>query len=515
MHKILKSFYIITHTKKGISVFLPIIILFFVFLFLIVLLLQNIGRANAQITSFYSTVCLGGWENTDKAMGVPDAIEKNDTNYNESNSASVFNAITQIFCGGFKGELPQDAIHKKVILKFSWATENTTSSIEENPEIINGEETIQTEESAEEELIENENTSTEETNAPVKETLEIETIPVLELESALELEIEQPSTENPESTPATEPAEDLSFIRKLFFDVVYAEDAEEIVTEETIQTEESAEEELIENKPPASEDSETEIIDNNSPEETIPIGAIFEVRYTLDGIVWESLGYISEINNDVSLEMPIDIFTSIADLERIQIALHTLPMFDTLPKIYLDAIWLEVQYENEETEIKINQEQSAVVLNALEESEIEEIPAEIILPPEPIPLIEEIKLELPLKLTERTLDKLITTDKDAKHKCKVSSYSSDISNQNSTTVELALLGERNGIENLEIGSLPLGIDITFSKNGGYSYSPTKEDDFAVLQIINQLGSQKGNFSIPIIYTVSDSSIICQINILNF
>src|SRR3989338_317733 len=124
--------------------------------------------------------------------------------------------------------------------------------------------------------------------------------------------------------------------------------------------------------------------------------------HTLDGIVWEALGYISEINNDVSLEMPIDIFTSIADLERIQIALHTLPMFDTLPKIYLDAIWLEVQYENEETEIKINQEQSAVVLNALEESEIEEIPAEIILPPEPIPLIEEIKLELPLKLTERT-----------------------------------------------------------------------------------------------------------------
>jgi hypothetical protein len=36
-----------------------------------------------------------------------------------------------------------------------------------------------------------------------------------------------------------------------------------------------------------------------------------------------------------------------------------------------------------------------------------------------------------------------------------------------------------------------------------------------LEIVNQPGSQKGNFSIPIIYTSSNSTTVCQINVINF
>jgi len=62
--------------------------------------------------------------------------------------------------------------------------------------------------------------------------------------------------------------------------------------------------------------------------------------------------------------------------------------------------------------------------------------------------------------------------------------------------------------------LPDGIDITFLNNADYFLSPSKSDNAAVVQITNQPDSQKGNFSIPIIYQSGNSTTICQINIIN-
>lgn len=122
----------------------------------------------------------------------------------------------------------------------------------------------------------------------------------------------------------------------------------------------------------------------------------------------------------------------------------------------------------------------------------------------------------PSPLKERKLNKEVRIDKDASHQCTAKIFTVDLSGRNSAAIEISLAGGRGGSgENLEIGSLPLGIDITFLNNAGYEWWPQKSEGTTVLQIISQPGSQKGNFSIPIIYQSGNSTTICQINIINF
>jgi len=138
------------------------------------------------------------------------------------------------------------------------------------------------------------------------------------------------------------------------------------------------------------------------------------------------------------------------------------------------------------------------------------------------PLAEEVQTPEPFQpvlppqpqLKEHKLEKRIILDKNAQHSCKALNFTIDISNKNSAIAELNLNGKRDSLEDLEIGSLPYGIDITFLTNANYSWSPAKSDNVAVLQIMNQVGSQKGNFSIPIIYQSGNSTMVCQINVIN-
>jgi len=55
---------------------------------------------------------------------------------------------------------------------------------------------------------------------------------------------------------------------------------------------------------------------------------------------------VSSISNNIEFEMPTEIFTTIEDLERVQIALNVLPSDIITPKIFLDSMWLEIEYEN-------------------------------------------------------------------------------------------------------------------------------------------------------------------------
>jgi hypothetical protein len=146
---------------------------------------------------------------------------------------------------------------------------------------------------------------------------------------------------------------------------------------------------------------------------------------------------------------------------------------------------------------------SALVFEEIRQWQIAaDAPAEQPSPPQP-----------PLK--ERRFEKPVRFDKNPPHSCAAKNFSLNLSGVNQAIVEVEFTGMRSDSENLEIGSLPRGIDITFLNNADYSWSPSKSDSGAVLQIINHPGSQKGNFSIPIIYTSGNSTTVCQINIINF
>lgn len=125
------------------------------------------------------------------------------------------------------------------------------------------------------------------------------------------------------------------------------------------------------------------------------------------------------------------------------------------------------------------------------------------------------KSQIAPQRTRRVLNKEIKIDKNAKHSCEVKGGPIDISGRERTSVKLEFTGARRILEHLEIGSLPFGIDITFSSNGKYTYQLLKNKNSVVLEVVNQPDSQRGNFSIPVIYQSMGSATICQVNIINF
>ncbi len=236
----------------------------------------RVKNTEAELSSFFPTSCRGGWENVEKAQGAPNVVEGGTEKYSDLNSASLVNTGTQIYCGGFKGEIPQDAVQKKIVLKFSWTTQadsvvNVEPSIDQGPAVIE------------------------------------------------ELPLQEAPTQDEQAVPET-PSDNSSMNESSFL-------------HDTIFSQALAQE------------------NNDVTQAPVPAGAIFEVRYTFDDIDWRTLGYVNDINNTVSFEIPMDAAASLADLDQAQIALYALPTIDGMPKIYLDAMWLEVEYQGSSVEL--------------------------------------------------------------------------------------------------------------------------------------------------------------------
>lgn len=129
-------------------------------------------------------------------------------------------------------------------------------------------------------------------------------------------------------------------------------------------------------------------------------------------------------------------------------------------------------------------------------------------------------VDVPLKpLKERKMTKIVRLNKNVSHRCGAETFKIDLSGETAASARIVLQkGARLEPEEIEIGSLPAGIDITFFQNSDYIYRPAQNETVLDLRITNEVGSQKGNFSIPIIYTKngsSDSTTECQINVINF
>ena len=309
------------------------------------------SAVEASVSKFYPTSCLGGWKNIDKIAGQPNVLPDNGAVYDDTNSASLFNSNSQIFCGGFKGEIPAAAKHQKVALHFSWYIDDATN--QPVPTQKEGSRTY---------------TKTMDDNQPVEKKTErapaAPVVPASGDSDTLPSNISEPET----PTPAENEPTAFNPFRN-FLHVAHAQEVQgsEVTTEST-QAVISAEEVVTTPSEPehsprvetaAQEASstifqtesethattvqgETVVVSETSPSE----GAYFQVFYTLDGEEWHLLGFVSRIANDVEIEMPIDLFSSVEDLEKVQISLHTVNHFDSVPKIYLDSLWMEVTYND-------------------------------------------------------------------------------------------------------------------------------------------------------------------------
>lgn len=120
-------------------------------------------------------------------------------------------------------------------------------------------------------------------------------------------------------------------------------------------------------------------------------------------------------------------------------------------------------------------------------------------------------------LTKREFRKRVRVDTGAFHSCEAETFRIDITGKSNASARIALQRDSDLPYEVEVGGLPQGIDVTFSGESVYKRSQRAGEHSIVFDIVSQVGSQKGNFMVPIMYTKkdgSDSSVICQINIIN-
>lgn len=99
--------------------------------------------------------------------------------------------------------------------------------------------------------------------------------------------------------------------------------------------------------------------------------------------------------------------------------------------------------------------------------------------------------------------------------CSVSPFSVDISHTSATTKVLINNINQTGQQSklLQVGELPRGFNITFA-NKEFSQKITSNITEFSISIEKNVNSQKGSFTIPVIYSVGEKNVVCQVNIIN-
>ena len=499
--------------------------------------------ARASSVNLYPGSCLGSWQNPHLAQGRPDISDMGQV-INKDNAA-VFSegGIKEIYCGSFNGDLSENEIKliKSVNLKFSWLVVDEELQASSGQVATSSIMIIQPPATSSEAIASNTNyiinqildnvhadevqliisTTTPEitivTNAsiPVVDSSAIttgqvsETIPSPEANSSIPgISTETDTTEDAaaigNSVETTATSSPTSFWwRKFSF--LFADD-QISNTAVTISDVDMATLSTGSTSSPQASSGQAATSSLESP--ISPTEDFLKVSYTLDGVNWQELGMVNKNNwQDLSFNIPVSYLletelptngnevSTLEDIKKIQIKIESLPILNETPFVYLDGMALEVEYESGTLTQDMSSEPDQGVIN----------------------LASSTPSTKPLKV--RSLHKNVVLDEKATHSCRAEPFRLDISGKSylATTLILQNSGKQEP-EEIEIGSLPIGIDITFSKNKDYIYRPQTGETALDLEITSEPGSQKGSFGIPIIYTkkgVSDSTTVCQINVVNF
>ena len=307
--------------------------------------------ARANVYHLYASACLGGWENTHLATGLPQAFKNEKGLALTSDNSARLNAgtLARIYCGGFTGDILVDTIPTRILTRFSWAMEYPGLQIEEVP-------APKTEPSINEDLMQEVNALLEEMASEPPTSPQPQEYPITQdVYEPIVQEPKQQAEEQAESPVAPETLESASVILKPQteaptpllnpFEAIPRE--EEQTTEITETQNESLQNEPTPETPTTiSTEAPVTIIRTEAPINDIVYG-LLEVTYTLDGIEWKRLGFVraNEFHNKY-FEIPIEEASDWEDISKIQISVQGVPTLDSLaPTIYLDAIWLEVEYQ--------------------------------------------------------------------------------------------------------------------------------------------------------------------------
>jgi hypothetical protein len=477
-------------------------------------------QTKADLVYFYPQTCLGSFVNPEKAQGERE-VENPDL-INELNSAVYYSGFKEIYCGNFQGPVKEGEI-EKVTLHFNWVI---TKELREKP------------------IIESTNSESLIEKIIPSKTIEINVatsdVPIIQ-NNTNSNEVNQTNGNEPINTNGNESQTATSSQIFKFINFVFAQDEtlNNTNNEETqnntnineINTNSNEVNQTDTNESQASTNSqiETTALESTQTQTTSTFTTssktLFDIYYTLDGQNWNYLGSVNENNwQNLTFDIPVNNWL---DISKIQIKINSLP--DTDYYLYLESMWLEVEYENQQATSTIQTLTGGMVGSIIspfisnetatttQEGSDNAETSEIIEPEETTTVEEAASATIteeskpifwePLKI--RKFEKMINIKNLDDLSCSTDQFSINIKEGETKFVNFKLKGE--GMKNLEIGSLPAGIDIVFTENNDYQISTNK--DIVQLKIYRQRGSERGNFSLPIIFSSKNSTIICQINII--
>jgi hypothetical protein len=368
-------------------------------------------QTKADLVYFYPQTCLGSFVNPEKAQGErevdnPDLI-------NESNSAVYYSGFKEIYCGNFQGPIKEGEI-KKVTLHFNWVItkelrekpiiESTSSesliekiipskTIEINVgtsnipinETQNNTNTNDTLNNTKNNII---NTNGNEFNNTNTNSNEINNTNGNESQTATSSYEDNKRSEMPALSPnqSTNNKSEQSVLSPeksvyiKFINFVFAQEETRNNTnnEDTQNNTNINEINTNGNELQAATSSHENI--NNSEQSVLSQNSsasktLFDIHYTLDGQNWNYLGSVNENNwQNLTFDIPVNNWL---DISKIQIKINSYP--DTDYYLYLESMWLEVEYISKNKEI-VEEEKNiygdylAKIDLSKEEFTLEEIP---------------------------------------------------------------------------------------------------------------------------------------------
>ena len=524
----------------------------------------------ADIIYFYPNSVLGTWFNVDKSIGQPDLDFEEDIKYFNENNSAIFEGggIKQIFLGNFQNPSLAEIDNKKItnaILRINFRIGDKNdwlmaqqefddvNLIEPTMMLVPPEESpVSTETIVPSPLPAEENIESLTPTENVESTPTIEEAPTPE-QTPLPISLPIQSEEVPTPLPSQseEPTSTPLSLLKIFLKKVLAQETfpsesplqNNSVSTSTLESTSTPEstftstptpflETILSTTTPTfptetpfeleispiptetfdetietfkSTTTETSVSKNNFSTEITPIASstpvltpLFVIRYTLDGENWQVLTSIDNKENyPTEFELPISEWSEIDHLQiSIESTLNT-NLEDNLIA-FLDGAQLEIEYKS-----------------------TEEPTEEVTVTPSPTPFqfpfeIQQILDILKTKIKEPIDISNLKTEKSATFSCAIEPFTTEI--KEGAVKEARIILNKNPkalIEKIIIGNLPQGMEIFFEKNNDYMIQLDKEEQELILKIISLPNSQKGNFSIPIIYQTDNEMTMCQINVVNF
>lgn len=290
--------------------------------------------SRADAIYIYPAKCDGGWYLPHLAAGEPDTVNEDPNLYTDQNSAILEGTSKELYCGDFQGTIPENVVPTAVTVSFNWIMKSAIPP--KDAESTLGKEFRNVEQYIEEKVDRLGGDSIPAAEPAPADLPLAEPIPGTEVFEAPALPVEPTAPVQEESTPAPVPAAEegqpVSYLfKRLLANVALAEDIPVSPTD-IASTTNSFNTSLV------------DIYPNEYASSTPEAAPFLEIRYSVDGEHWTTIGYVNKENfQSVSFPVPADTVHHWDDVSKIQIGIADLPTEKT-PIVYLNSVALEVRY---------------------------------------------------------------------------------------------------------------------------------------------------------------------------